>query len=119
MITKYIEIVFNNGSSRTYAKDEVEWEYTPNTFYVALGHISYAIPYTSIKEIIFKERDVDVSAITNNNKALEQEPILDKIRAEIEKLKPNNPYFKGYFEQNVALNKALEVIDKYTAESEE
>ena len=59
------------------------------------------------------------TALNMSIKALEQEPILDKIRAEIEKLKPNNPYFKGYFEQNVALNKALEVIDKYTAESEE
>lgn len=62
-MTKYIEIVFNNGSSRTFASDEVAWEHTPNTFYVALGHISYAIPYTSIKEIIFKERDADVSTI--------------------------------------------------------
>lgn len=43
---------------------------------------------------------------------------LDKIRAEIEELKPNNPNFKGYFEQNVALNKVLEVIDKYMGESE-
>lgn len=51
--------------------------------------------------------------------ALEQESVLDKIRAEIEELKPNNPNFKGYFEQNVALNKALKVIDKYRAESEE
>lgn len=48
-----------------------------------------------------------------------QEPILDKVRAEIEELKPNNPNFKGYFEQNVALNKALEVIDKYKAKSED
>ncbi len=39
--------------------------------------------------------------------------VLDKIRAEIEELKPNNPNFKGYFEQNVALNKVLEIIDKY------
>ena len=44
--------------------------------------------------------------------------VLNKIRAEIEELKPNNPNFKGYFEQNVALNKVLEVIDKHIAESE-
>lgn len=44
--------------------------------------------------------------------------VLDKIRSEIEELKPNNPNFKGYFEQNVALNKVLEVIDKYKSESE-
>jgi hypothetical protein len=46
----------------------------------------------------------------------EQESILDKLRAEIEKLKPNNPNFKGYFEQNVALNKVLEILDMYKAE---
>lgn len=39
--------------------------------------------------------------------------VLDALRAEIEELKPNNPNFKGYFDQNVALNKALKVIDKY------
>ena len=50
---------------------------------------------------------------------LEQEPVIDKIRAEIEELKPNNPNFKGYFEQNVALNKVLEILDKYKVESEE
>lgn len=49
-------------------------------------------------------------------KALKLEPILDKIRAEIEELKPNNPNFKGYFEQNVALNKVLEILDKYKGE---
>lgn len=43
--------------------------------------------------------------------------LLDKIRDEIEELKPNNPNFKGYFEQNVALNKALEIIDKYRGEA--
>lgn len=50
------------------------------------------------------------------NLAMNQEPVLDRIRAEIEELKPNNPNFKGYFEQNVALNKVLEIIDKYKAE---
>lgn len=70
-------------------------------------------------------------------KALEQEPfinkpcassgvcehdknvVIDKIRAEIEELKPNNPNFKGYFEQNVALNKVLQILDKYKAKSED
>lgn len=50
---------------------------------------------------------------------LDKNKVLDKIRAEIEELKPNNPNFKGYFEHNVALNKVLEVIDKYKAESKE
>ena len=39
--------------------------------------------------------------------------VLDALRAEIEELKPNNTNFKGYFEQNVALNKVLEIIDKH------
>lgn len=78
-----------------------------------------------------------INAVNMAIEALEQEPfinkpcvssgvcehdknkVLDEIRAEIEELKPNNPNFKGYFEQNVALNKVLEVIDKYKAESEE
>ncbi len=48
-------------------------------------------------------------------KALEQEPILDKIRAEIEqeyKVESEHPY--GY-----GLRRAIEIIDKYKAESEE
>ena len=45
--------------------------------------------------------------------------MLDKIRAEIEEIKPNNPNFKGYFEQNVALNKVFQIIDKYKAENED
>jgi hypothetical protein len=48
-------------------------------------------------------------------KYIERE-VLDKIRAEIEELKPNNPNFKGYFEQNVVLNKVLEILDMYKAE---
>lgn len=61
----------------------------------------------------FKWADKD-----EQNLRMKQEPKIDKMRAEIEELKPNNPNFKGYFEQNVALNKVLEIIDKYRKESE-
>jgi DNA-binding transcriptional MerR regulator len=47
-------------------------------------------------------------------KALEQEPVLDKIRAEIEqeyKVESEHPYGEG-------LRRALKIIDKYKAESE-
>lgn len=51
------------------------------------------------------------------SKALEQEPILDKIRAEIEsdwqlKKYPSSPFSCG-------LRQVIEIIDKYKAESEE
>lgn len=48
----------------------------------------------------------------------EQGATFNKMRTEIDDLKPNNPNFKGYHEQRVALNKALEVVDKYIEESE-
>ena len=35
---------------------------------------------------------------------------IDKAIEDIEDLKPNNPNFKGYYEQRVALNKALEIL---------
>ena len=85
------------------------------------------VPMTDKDELLLSVN----KAICNNIKALKQEPfmnkpcisvgvcehdkmqVLDKIRAEIEEIKPNNPNFKGYFEQNVALNKVLQIIDKY------
>ena len=56
--------------------------------------------------------------LTDEEKIVVINNVLDKIKAEIEELKPNNPNFKGYFEQNVALNKVLEIIDKYKAKIE-
>lgn len=59
-------------------------------------------------------------------KALEQEPILDKIRAEIarEKQKINfkrlDAYEKAQAEMRLStLNELLQIIDKYKAESED
>ena len=57
------------------------------------------------------------NAIDTAIKALEQEPILDKIRAEIEndwqlKKYPSSPFSCG-------LRRAIEIIDKYKAESED
>ena len=50
--------------------------------------------------------------------ALEQEPILDKIRAEIADLADADAY--GDYQQgfNFGLMKAAQIIDKYKAESE-
>jgi hypothetical protein len=55
-------------------------------------------------------------------KALEQEPVLDKIRAEFVSLYPKN--YIGELELGglscvFSLNKVIEIIDKYKAESEE
>lgn len=48
-------------------------------------------------------------------KALEQEPILEKIRAEIEHEKIGYPPSADYYK---AIMKALRIIDKYKAENE-
>ncbi len=57
--------------------------------------------------------DSDFTVGFRQGREYEKQIIQEKIRAEIEELKPNNPNFKGYFEQNVALNRVLEIIDKY------
>ena len=49
-------------------------------------------------------------------KALEQEPILDKIRAEIERKLNAHCTVSLY---NKAINDVLEILDKYKVESEE
>lgn len=38
--------------------------------------------------------------------------ILVELQLEIEELKPNNPNFKGYYEQKVALNKVSDIIQQ-------
>lgn len=49
-------------------------------------------------------------------KALEQENVLDKIRAEIERRKKNSG---GEPSRDLAFNVCLQIIDKYKAESED
>ena len=41
---------------------------------------------------------------------------LEKIKAEIERLKPNNPNFEHYVGETRAINNALEVIDNHIKE---
>ena len=53
----------------------------------------------------------ELEAINMAIEALEQEPILDKIRAEIEELKPHSHYTQEM------KNKVLEIIDKHRGES--
>ena len=48
-------------------------------------------------------------------KALEQEPILDKIRAEIEREYLAEGHLSDYW---IGLGKCLQIIDKYKADSE-
>lgn len=50
-------------------------------------------------------------------KALEQEPVLDKIRAEIESLQNANPSY-WHSGDMVERDEVFEIIDKYKAESE-
>ena len=61
----------------------------------------------------------DIEALKMVIKALEQEPVLDKIRAEIEASRWTDKDMR--IERNAlasGLDKALEIIDKYKAESE-
>lgn len=51
--------------------------------------------------------------------ALSQEPILDKIRAEIEEQKENRCFDYMFAYIITGLDDALEIIDKYKAESED
>ena len=64
--------------------------------------------------------DVDMAKVADALKALEQEPILDKIRSEIEqeytKFRNKSDMWN---ERACGLGTALEIIDKYKAESEE
>ena len=58
--------------------------------------------------------------VTETIKILEQEPVLNKIRAEIEETYMNVTYQENKDRQATwGLRKALEIIDKYRAESEE
>lgn len=56
-------------------------------------------------------------------KALEQEPVLDKIRAEIEShcdlTKRNHCRYCSYCNNLMGVREILEIIDKYKGESEE
>jgi hypothetical protein len=56
---------------------------------------------------------------TDAFKALEQEPILDKIRAEIEQFAKNPDFGDLSLGASCGAMKAIEIIDKYKAESEE
>ena len=61
-----------------------------------------------------------VDALEMAIKALEQQPILDKIRAEIEELDLfyDNDYFSGNREPMYMCNEVIKILDKYKAESE-
>ena len=63
--------------------------------------------------IAFYEHFQDLPSVTPARK---QEPILDKIRAEIADLDDADYDYEGYYK---AVTDALKIIDKYKAESEE
>ena len=70
---------------------------------------------------IFNPLDFDRSTRINTAldiaiKALEQEPVLDKIRAEIADLDDTDYDYEGYYK---AVTDALQIIDKYKTESED
>jgi hypothetical protein len=70
-------------------------------------------------EIRFKHPEVE-EAFNMAIEALEQEPILDKIRSEIEELSSYVARFNGGdFAIHIDKEKVLEIIDKCKAESED
>lgn len=75
-----------------------------------------------LQNLLFNDPYIDTSTIiaTCNIaiEALEQEPILDKIRAEIESLSNANPSY-WHSGDMVEREEVFEIIDKYKAESEE
>jgi hypothetical protein len=59
-----------------------------------------------------------IEAVEMAIKALEREPILDKIRAEIMKLDDINPDYPMDRTIHISRNEVLQIVDKYRAESE-
>jgi hypothetical protein len=64
--------------------------------------------------------DVDMAKVADAIEALEQEPVLDKIRAEIAELDVyyDNDYFSDNKDAMFKCNDVLQILDKYKAESE-
>lgn len=65
---------------------------------------------------VVTEENYDV--IKKAIKALEQEPILDKIRAEIEDMNAPDYGFEGFEDFYMCQSEVLQIIDRYKAESE-
>lgn len=67
-----------------------------------------------------RDHDLDIrdEAIDMAIKTLEQEPILDKIRAEIKGMTPTYHNSDWSITDLVPISKVLDMIDKYKAESE-
>jgi hypothetical protein len=65
--------------------------------------------------------DVDMAKVADAIKAIEQEPVLDKVRAEIlEEMLSHSGTGEEVIQAYVdGLKKGLEIIDKYKTESEE
>jgi allophanate hydrolase subunit 1 len=64
--------------------------------------------------------DVDMAKVADALKAIEQEPVLDKVRAEIAELDVyyDNDYFSDNKDAMFKCNDVLQILDKYKAESE-
>ena len=81
----------------------------------------YVISVAFVDPVTKEQRKIIDDTFGAAIKALEQEPILDKIRAEIESCREDEePHLCDYrYHRNEGLDKALDIIDKYNAESEE
>lgn len=78
-------------------------------------HLEHWQRLTKEKICTEQEGTETISAFNMAIKALEQQPILDKIRAEIEDL----TYYCWEVSPRTVIDDVLEIIDKHKAESEE
>ena len=69
---------------------------------------------------IAKESDALSNAYKEESEKLHELMLnIKKARKEIEELRPNNPNFKNYTGETIAINNALEIFDKYLVENKE
>jgi hypothetical protein len=78
----------------------------------AIDALKISAPVMSVTQ---KEFNDYIQTLNQVMDWLEQQPVLDKIRAEIELEKLGYPPSAGYYK---AIMKCLQIIDKYKAESE-
>jgi hypothetical protein len=93
---------------------DFRWEKGVNDIkYIELLEKELSKKQSIINKAIAKLRKV---AVSENSIPLDR---IKQAREEIEQLKPNNPSFKWYKGETIAINKVLEILDKLIAESEE
>ena len=99
-----------------------------NSVHLTVSPEEYLVISSALKQFAENPNNVLVDIMTAKqmridicNRTLEQEPILDKIRAEIESYKLSEDELSDMDEDSVkwGMKIAYDIVDKYKAESEE